>query len=106
MNPELERLKRTYLKYGRVEAGEILLSPERAVAFIDDLERLGVRIYGLDFWRDHNGNPVEIPWGGGYDDSMSVAERAESARRTIIDRRPSDIVYVSLVFEGFAVRDM
>lgn len=102
MNPELADLLRSYRTRRPIKAGEILLPQDLAVALVDDLERLGIEIYGVDFWRVHEGNVVEIPWGGDSP-GANVEERAESARKSIVEEWPADAAYASLVFPGYFI---
>lgn len=87
-----------------MEAGEILLPPDLAVALVDDLEKIGMAVDGVDFWRRHGADVVEIPWGQATTGS-SVATRAEDARRTILDKWPDEADYASLVFEAYFYRE-
>jgi hypothetical protein len=89
-----------YAEYGRVTAREILLQPSLALAFVDDLERLGVEIDGVDFWRCQGDYVVEIPYSGDTAGN-SLAAKATDASNMILDRRPSDAVYASVVFSEY-----
>ena len=102
MNDKLQQVIREYLSQGFVVAGEILLSPDRALAFVDDLESLGVPVDGVDFWYLHDGHPVEIPWGADPE-GATVSEVAQATRRMIREKRPAEAVYVSLVFPEYFV---
>lgn len=104
VSESVQRLVAQYRSLGRVSAGEILLEPEVSLRFVNDLAELGVSIDGVDFWRVLGPHVVEIPWGRPLR-GETAAEAAADAKRTIVEDRPEEAQYVSLVFPGYHIAD-
>jgi hypothetical protein len=62
VNEELKRVLTKYRHRVIVKGVELLLTPQDAILFIDDLSQIGVRIDGCDLWKyvDRSKHPDRI----------------------------------------------
>lgn len=110
--PEGERtaedeLLEKFRPVGRFSGSEILLRPADALHFVDDCEKLGLVILGMDFWVERGDAVVEV----GSTEWSSITSRPDAARRSqdearavLSGRLPGDVEFVSFVVEEPAGR--
>lgn len=108
---ELTQILKKHLANGIVCGSELLLTPNDAIAFIDDLNRIGVQIAGIEIWRYKSKDRLpdqllEIPGAGGLlgkfmDVSTDNAEVSDLIKKFILEQL-MDLIpeaeFVSLVF--------
>ena len=76
------------------------MPPPEPLRLVDDLESLGVVIYGVDAWYFVESGVVELP-GGLATEGSNVSANAAAARDYISSELPDGIDLVSLAFEGY-----
>ncbi|SRR5712691_7728139 len=97
------RIFEKYQSVGVRRGMECLLRHPDALRFIDDCERLRLTILGMDFYKQEEGDIIELLSSADYS-SLSGKEDAveqsiSAARRLIQDRLPEDASWVSFVVE-------
>ena len=110
-----KKILKSYTKNGIIKGGELLLSQEFIIAFIDELSSNGVQINGCDIWRyaDSTKNPARIIEfvGGGvlvHDiDPLAntIEEYAKIVKEYVQYRLPKDTDLISLIFEDIEIYD-
>jgi hypothetical protein len=109
LTPELRSILNKYVKLGVVKGVELLLPQEFVIPFINDLAKIGVQINGCDLWRyvdrkEDITKIVELVGAGvlvQYANPLanSVKDYASVVKDYIHQRLPSDVDFISLIFE-------
>lgn len=104
-----------YIPSGIIKGGELLLSRDLVISFIDELAVVGVLINGCDLWRylDSDRNPKRIVAllgdgilvhdGGPFANTTEV--NAKIVREYIEKRLPEDADLVSIIYEDGEIYD-
>lgn len=99
-----DQLTQEYRNKGKMEGSELVLHHEDALSYIDDCEKLGLTIIGMDFYREQ-GTEI-IPLIGNSADYSSIANSPNAkqlsiiaARKLIKDVLPDNAVWVSFVLK-------
>ena len=102
----LVHLLEHYEASGYKKAGEVLLDARTALQFLDELEKLGVIIFGIDLWRFYGPDRTglgEYTHGMNMDDISSqqdAAKRtADAARQFLAMGLPEEVDLVSFVID-------
>jgi len=77
-------LREQYHAVGREAGGELLLRRRDALRFVEDCERLGLTILGLDFFREDGESIVPLLASADYGELLGVPE---AARRSAAEAR-------------------
>src|ERR1051325_7798918 len=92
-----------YRTRGLTKGGELLLARPDALEFIDDCERLGLAILGLDFYKAQGGDIIETAAPADYSSLNDLPDRAaqstEAARDLIRHGLPDGARWVSFVVD-------
>ncbi len=100
---ELERLIDKFKPLGIFKAGELLLRPEDALRFADELEKSDAGILGVDLWYLIGDSIAEDPASmdlSGYIGKENWRQTSVAAAKKFISSQlPTHIVYVSFVLD-------
>ncbi len=84
------------------KAGDLLFERENALKVMDECQRLGGTIIGMNFWKEKDGDVIEV----NSTDYSSINALPEASNETINaarsltkDKLPDDADYVSFVLE-------
>jgi len=86
-----------------MKAGEMLLQPRAALSLIEELERAGVLILGVDVWYDVDGEIAQSLSSLDLSNSRDRRCNATQAQSFIESSLPEGTVFVSLVFDESAM---
>lgn len=94
-------LREKYHAVGREVAGELLLRRRDALRFVEDCERLGLTILGLDFFHEDGESIVPLLTSADYGELLGdpdAARRSAAEARSLIERGlPDGATLVSVV---------
>jgi hypothetical protein len=102
MNAET-RIFEKYKSIGVKRGRECLLRHADALCFIEDCQRLGLTIVGMDFYKQEGDDIIELPSSADYSSLSRKEEAVErsivAARRLLKDRLPEHATWVSFTVE-------
>ena len=114
MDSQQLQVLQKYLPMGIIWGIELLLIPQVAIAFIDDLARVGIRVTGCDLWRflDPDKDTKRIVSLPGDGITVSEAHRpqketvegnADLIKDYIAHQLPADADLVSLIYDNHQI---
>jgi len=103
MTIETEQLSAHHGSTTVMKAGEMLLQPQAALSLIEELERAGVLILGVDVWYDVDGEIAQNLSSLDLSESRDMRCNATQAKSFIESDLPEGTAFVSLVFDESAM---
>ena len=102
MTVETERVLARYGPAAVMKAGELLLQPRAALSLVDELERAGTLILGVDVWYDADGEIAQSLSSLDLSESRDICCNATQAKSFIESSLPEGTAFISLVFDESA----
>jgi hypothetical protein len=99
-----------YITEGVIKGNELLLPPNGAISFLDDLTKIGVWVTGYELWkyvdRDHDPERIVNLLGAGSilsdeqleNKELNILDVRHSIKNSIFERFPPDADLVSFIF--------
>lgn len=96
---ETEQLLANRSSTAVMKAGEMLLQPRAALSLVNELERAGTLILGVDVWYDADGEIAQSLSSLDLSESRDMCRNATQAKSFIESDLPEGTAFVSLVYD-------